>query len=57
MGHTRAKLNTKLSLEFQFEYGFKLEFQVELSIIWESEVYGCQGGAFSNPYGKDWACG
>ena len=24
-----SKLNTKLSLEYQVEYGFKLEFQVE----------------------------
>ncbi len=24
-----SKLNTKLRLEFQVEYGFKLEFQVE----------------------------
>ncbi len=28
-----SKLNAKLSLGFQFEYGFKLEFQVELLII------------------------
>ncbi len=33
-----SKLNTKLRLEFQVEYGLKLEFQVELLIRWESVV-------------------
>ena len=34
--NSNSKWNTKLRLEFQFEYGFKLEFQVELLIRRES---------------------
>ena len=33
-----SKLNTKLRLEFQVEYGLKLEFQLELLIRRESVV-------------------
>ncbi len=38
--HWNSKLNAKLRLELQVEYGFKLEFQVEWLIRRESVCLG-----------------